>query len=114
VVVSTEIAYIYMVERTNPMSEIIIADLKRPRTRNAKTSVREKRLRTSEGKIERVLSFDTNSATFFDDLTTVFEKNVKRARQENKRLFGSPDGVIGKQARSQNKRLVGAGSKTKK
>ena len=75
------------------MSDIVIADLKRPRSRDGKGSVREKRMRTSEGKTVRVLALDANSATFIDDLTTVFEKNVKKARLENKRLFGSPDGT---------------------
>lgn len=77
------------------MSNIIIADLKRSKVGAGKTSgsVREKRMRTSEGKSVRVLSLDANSATFIDDLTTVFEKNVKKARQENRRLFGSAEGV---------------------
>lgn len=75
------------------MADIAIADLKRSRHRGAKTgSVREKRMRNAEGKIVRVLSLDANSATFIDDLTTVFEKNVRKARLENVRLFGSADG----------------------
>jgi hypothetical protein len=40
-----------------------------------------------------VLSLDANSATFIDDLTIVFEKNVKRARRENRQLLGSPGGL---------------------
>jgi hypothetical protein len=51
-----------------------------------------KRMRTAEGKIERVLSVDANSDRFIEDLTTVFEKNVARARRENKLIFGSADG----------------------
>lgn len=76
------------------MTNIIIADLNpsRPRSRKTSGSVREKRLRNSKGKVVRVLSLDANSPTFIDDLTTVFKRNVRRARQENKRLFGSPDG----------------------
>jgi len=77
------------------MNDIVVTDLKRPRSRG-KTSVREKRLRNADGKLVRVLSLDANSATFIDDLTTVFQRNVKRARQENKRLFGSPDGLKSK------------------
>ena len=73
------------------MTDIVFADLKRSKPR--KTSVREKRMRTSKGESVRVLTLDANSATFIDDLTTVFERNVRRARQENKRLFGSPDGI---------------------
>lgn len=55
-------------------------------------SVREKRMRNSEGKLVRVLSLDANSATFIDDLTTIFQRNVARARRENRQLLGSADG----------------------
>jgi hypothetical protein len=57
-------------------------------------SVREKRVRDSEGKSVRILSLDANSATFIDDLTIVFRKNVARARRENRRLLGSADGIL--------------------
>ena len=56
-------------------------------------SVREKRMRNADGKLARVLSLDANSATFFDDLTTVFQRNVAKARRENRQLFGSADGL---------------------
>jgi len=36
---------------------------------------------------------DLNSATFDDDLTYVFEKNVAKARARNKKLLGSADGI---------------------
>jgi hypothetical protein len=73
---------------------VAVADLKRTKPRGGKKSgfVREKRMRTSDGKVVRVLSLDANSATFIADLTTVFEKNVAKARRENKQLFGSADG----------------------
>lgn len=80
------------------MADVVIADLKRPKSRGARKtgSVRQKRLRTSDGKSVRVLSLDANSASFIDDLTAVFEKNVVRARNENNKLFGSPDGIRAK------------------
>ena len=76
------------------MADIIIADLKRTRARTRKKtgSVRQKHVRNAEGKVVRVMSLDANSATFIDDLATVFERNVAKARLENVRLFGSPDG----------------------
>jgi hypothetical protein len=75
------------------MLKVIIADLTKEKARRkAKTSVREKRLHRADGTIARVLSLDANSPTFDDDLTYVFEKNVARARRENKKLFGSADG----------------------
>ncbi len=77
------------------MADIAIAETKRSKARTGKKSgsVREKRMRTSEGKSVRVLSLDANSATFIDDLTTVFERNVRKARLENVKLFGSADGL---------------------
>lgn len=77
------------------MTEVRISDLKRSKARPAKKagSVHEKRMRNSAGKVVRVLSLDANSATFIDDLTTVFRKNVAKARRENKQLFGSPNGL---------------------
>lgn len=71
------------------MTDVIIAELKRPKTSG---SVREKRLRKADGQTVRVLSLDANSETFADDLTVVFERNVARARRENKRLLGSASG----------------------
>jgi hypothetical protein len=60
--------------------------------------VREKVLRDATGRTVRVLSLDANSATFSDDLTEVFARNVARARRENKRLFGSASGLGVKRA----------------
>jgi hypothetical protein len=76
------------------MANVIVANLKR-KSRGARShgSVRTKRMRTFDGKVAPVLSLDANSATFIDDLTTVFEKNVSKARLENIKLFGSPDGT---------------------
>jgi len=72
------------------MTDITVAEIKKPRTR--KGSVRRKVLRDSEGRAVRVLALDANSATFSDDLTLVFRRNVAKARRENKKLFGSPSG----------------------
>ena len=76
------------------MTDVIIRDLKRGKLRSGRKvgSVRAKRVRNSEGKLVRVLSIDANSASFIDDLTTVFKKNVAKARHENTKFFGSPDG----------------------
>ncbi len=70
----------------------------RSKARSAKKSgsVREKRVRNSQGELVRVLSLDANSPTFIDDLTTVFRRNVARARRENLRLLGSADGLPAK------------------
>jgi hypothetical protein len=67
----------------------------RTQARGAKKtgSVRAKRMRNAEGKFVRVLSLDANSATFIDDLTTIFQRNVAKARRENRQLLGSADGL---------------------
>jgi hypothetical protein len=77
---------------------VVVANLKRPKAAGSKraSTVREKRMRTAEGKLVKVLALDANSATFIDDLTTVFEKNVAKARRENREFLGSPDGVRAK------------------
>jgi hypothetical protein len=75
------------------MVDAVIEDLSRPKTsRERKGTVRERRLRDASGRNVKVLSLDANSATFADDLTLLFERNVAKARRENKRLFGSADG----------------------
>jgi hypothetical protein len=80
------------------MVDIVVTELNRGRTgrRKKSGSVREKRMRTSEGKSVRVLTLDANSTTLIDDLTTVFERNVARARRENRQLLGSADGLRAK------------------
>jgi hypothetical protein len=76
------------------MVDLVIEHLKKARTRGRKRpAVREKHLRDSGGRSVRVLALDANSATFSDDLTAVFERNVARARRENKKLLGHPGGL---------------------
>lgn len=77
------------------MSDIAVVDLNRKPKKALKraSSLRRKTMSTPEGKTVRVVSIDANSKTFLDDLTKAFEINVRKARQENKKLFGSADGV---------------------
>lgn len=75
------------------MSGVTVAEIKQPKRQGRKGSVREKILRDPEGRAVRVLTLDANSPTFLDDLTVVFRRNVAKARRENKRLFGSADGL---------------------
>jgi len=76
------------------MSDISVVSLKRAPRKSS--SVRLKTMRTKDGKSVRVVSVDANSKTFVDDLTEVFKINVRKARQENKKLFGSSDGIKAK------------------
>ncbi|HZR63171.1 MAG TPA: hypothetical protein VFA80_19675 [Xanthobacteraceae bacterium] len=50
------------------------------------------RVRNPEGRSIEKFIIDSNSPTLDADLTFVFQRNVARARRENKGLFGSPDG----------------------
>jgi hypothetical protein len=59
---------------------------------NKRGSVREKRVRNSEGKSVRVLSVDANSASFIDDLTLLFQKNVARIHRKYRNWPDSADG----------------------
>ncbi|WP_245290629.1 hypothetical protein [Rhodopseudomonas sp. AAP120] len=56
-------------------------------------SVISKSVRGENGERFTVLSIDANSPTFGDDLSTVFARNVSKARKDNARRFGSPDRV---------------------
>jgi hypothetical protein len=41
----------------------------------------------------KISTIDANSPTLSADLTALFTRNVAKARRENKKLFGSPDGI---------------------
>lgn len=59
-------------------------------------SVGEKRVRDAAGKILTMRTLDAQSATFAEDLTYVFQKNVAKARRENKQVTGTLDRVPAK------------------
>ena len=61
---------------------------KRRQAAPATTSVRD-----SKGKLSRFFTIDVTSPTFEHDLTFVYKRNVAKARSENRKLFGSPDGI---------------------
>src|SRR5215210_5394867 len=48
----------------------------------------EKRVYDQAGRLRTVLTVDTRSKTFGSDLQYAFEKNVAKARRENKKLVG--------------------------
>ena len=73
------------------MAKVVIADTVGARGKNA--PVRKRRMRGSDGTLRQVMILDLTSATFDDDLTCIFEKNVAKARRENRILLGSADGV---------------------
>lgn len=55
-------------------------------------SVRRKRVRdVNTGKFTTVLQIDMQSSTFGEDLAYVFNRNVMKARRENKWVLGLKD-----------------------
>lgn len=52
-----------------------------------------RRVTGADGEKVTIRAVDANSPTFGEDFLYVFTKNVEAARRENKRLFGSADGV---------------------
>jgi hypothetical protein len=75
------------------MSKVVLADMGKTAVAHETTSVRKKKVHGSDGRVREIMLLDLNSATFDDDLTYVFERNVAKARRENKKLLGSPDGI---------------------
>ncbi len=71
-------------------------------TPRRRRSVAIKHVRGPKGQETELFVVDSNDDNFDDDLTYVFQRNVARARQENKRLFGSPDGVPSMHSKGKN------------
>ncbi|HEY4031434.1 MAG TPA: hypothetical protein VGM25_13880 [Caulobacteraceae bacterium] len=74
------------------MAKVVYATL------NADKKVRlaSKSVRDQNGCVSRVHTIDADSASFGAELSKAFRLNVRKARQENKRLTGAPDRVAGK------------------
>jgi hypothetical protein len=74
------------------MTKVVITRLNKKKLRLRDTHVCVNWRYNSDGRSVRVLCADVNSLTFDDDLTYVFQRNIARARRENKKPFGSADG----------------------
>jgi hypothetical protein len=76
-----------------PMPKVSKGGSSAAKVRNGRgIPVRGVRMQRPDGVTVRVVPLDTHSPTFEDDLTEIFQRNIDRARRENKKLFGSPDG----------------------
>jgi hypothetical protein len=76
------------------MAKVVIADLGNTTgARGKRRPVRKRRMRGPDGTVRQVMILDLTSATFDDDLTYIFQRNVAKARRENRLLLGSADGV---------------------
>jgi hypothetical protein len=75
------------------MVKILVRKLNPAKGRRRQGAPASTSVRDSKGKISRFFTIDVKSPTFENDLTFVYKQNVAKARNENKKLFGSPDGV---------------------
>lgn len=79
------------------MAKVIYASLKtRGGRASRESSLAKKRVMGADGRFKIVRTLDAHSRTFGDDLQTVFQANVRKARRINKRLLGSTDGAPAK------------------
>jgi len=79
------------------MAKIVVTSLKsKAGGRALAASVTKKRVRDTNGQLKTLRTLDAGSRTFGDDLGYVFGKNVAKARRENKRIVGAPDGAVEK------------------
>ena len=69
------------------------ARLKMKSRKSKPASVRKTVARSASGRMMDIFTLDANSPTFNDDLTYVYRSNVAKARRENRKLFGSADGL---------------------
>jgi hypothetical protein len=60
--------------------------------RSGKISAGGKAVPRSAHKLTGMPALDVTKPTFTDDLTRIFKRNIAKARRENKKLFGSPNG----------------------
>lgn len=73
------------------MTKVVIKDLAKSLPKNGR--IPEKRVVSPAGKVVRIPTIDSNSPHFASDLHRLFQRNVAKARRENKKRFGSPDRV---------------------
>jgi hypothetical protein len=75
------------------MVKVVVRKLKLGSGKRRGNTLERTSVRDSKGKISQFFTIDVKSPTFESDLAFVYKRNVAKARSENKKLFGSPDGV---------------------
>jgi hypothetical protein len=76
------------------MAKVVYAALK-PKSDKSKRSVK-KRVIHASGEATSLYTVDADSQTFGDDLTFVFQENVRKARRRNLKVVGAADRVPAK------------------
>jgi hypothetical protein len=87
-----------MDESEADMAKVVITKLEgaRPRDIRSKDSAVEVRRVGKDGRLVSIRTVSTDSGSFGKDFTRIFGANVKKAREENKRLTGAPDSAPAK------------------
>ena len=75
------------------MATKVVSKIAPKAKRTSSRSVTTRRGRDSGGKLVQFFMVDGTSTTLGDDLTYVFTKNIEHARKENRKLFGSVNGI---------------------
>ena len=74
------------------MAKLVVSSLKTRKTqKRAAGSVDKKHMVGADGRVTTLLTLDARSTSFGDDLQYVFERNVSKARRDNKRVLGAAD-----------------------
>ena len=76
------------------MSHVVYKPLSITTDRVPPAGVSERIVQMSGGTLTVIRVLDARRATFGTDLAYVFGCNVFRAREENKKVTGSPDGTV--------------------
>jgi hypothetical protein len=76
------------------MSRVVYKKLAKASHRVAPAGVSERTVQVNGNALTVVRILDGRRETFGTDLAYVFGRNVSRAREENEKLTGSPDGIL--------------------
>jgi hypothetical protein len=76
------------------MSRVVYKSLAKALDRAPPAGVSERTVQVNGNPPILVRVLDGRSETFGTDLAYVFGRNVSRAREENEKLTGSPDGIL--------------------
>jgi hypothetical protein len=73
------------------VTKVVVGKLAGPAGKGKPGTVTEKRVSNAQGKTVVVRTVDIGSRSFGEDFRYVFEKNVAKARRDNKRVAGVTD-----------------------
>jgi hypothetical protein len=77
--------------RRTDVTKVVVGKLASSGRRGKPDTVTERRVTDAEGKTRTIRTLDIGSPSFSEDLQYVFERNVAKARRDNKRVAGVTD-----------------------